>query len=165
MPPCAGTEVHQPVGAAHDRLVVLDDNHRVAAVPQAFQGGNETVVVAGVQADRRLVQDVARAYQPGTETARQADPLQLAAAERLGGAVEREVAQPDLVQELQPGNDFTGERIGDWAAVGGEFQRAEEHLGRGDVLRSRFVDRAARDPHRAGLRPQARPAAVGAGDT
>ena len=63
VPPRAGAEIDEPIGAAHDRLVVLDDEHRVAAVSQAFQGLDQPFVVAGMQADRRLVEHVAHAHQ------------------------------------------------------------------------------------------------------
>ncbi len=59
----AGTHVDQPIGAAHDRLVVLDDQHAVAAALQLPQGVDQPLVVARVQADRRLVEHVAHADQ------------------------------------------------------------------------------------------------------
>ena len=36
--PRAGAEVHHVVGGADDALLVLDDDHRVAAVAQAEEG-------------------------------------------------------------------------------------------------------------------------------
>ncbi len=57
----AGAEVHHVVGAANGFLVVLDDQHGVAHVAQFFQRGNQSIVVARVQADGRLVQHVEHA--------------------------------------------------------------------------------------------------------
>ena len=50
-------------------------------------------VVALVQADRRLVEHVHDAGQPGADLAREPDALRLAARERVGRAVERQVVE------------------------------------------------------------------------
>ena len=69
---------------AHDRFVVLDDEHRVAVLLQVAQRVDQPLVVARMQADRRFVENVAGADQPGADAGRQANALQLAAAERVG---------------------------------------------------------------------------------
>ena len=109
----ARAEVDQPVGRAHRVLVVLDDDHRVAHVAEPLEGGDQAVVVARMQADRGLVEDVEHADQPGPDLAGQADPLGLAAGERRCRAVERQVVQPDVGQELEPGPDLLEELLGD----------------------------------------------------
>ena len=91
--PGPGPEIDEPVGRAHRVLVVLDDDHGVAQVAQPLQGGDQAVVVARVQADRRLVEDVEHADQPAADLAGQADALGLAAGERRRRAVERQVVQ------------------------------------------------------------------------
>ena len=55
-----------------------------------------------VQADRRLVQDVADADQAAADLRRQADALRFAAGQRAGLAVQRQVAQPDVEHESEP---------------------------------------------------------------
>ena len=55
-----GPELHHVVGGADRLEVVLDDEHRVAAVAQPKQQLEQPVHVARVQADRRLVEDVER---------------------------------------------------------------------------------------------------------
>jgi hypothetical protein len=102
----AGTEVDEVVGAAHRLLVVLDDDHRVAEVAQALQRGDELCVVALVQADRRLVEDVEHPHQRRANLRRQADPLRLPARERCRGPVHRQVADADVLQELQALGDL-----------------------------------------------------------
>jgi hypothetical protein len=57
----AGAHVDQVVGRAHHLLVVLDHEHRVAEVAQPFERGDQLPVVALVEADRRLVEDVEHA--------------------------------------------------------------------------------------------------------
>jgi hypothetical protein len=52
----AGTEVDDEIGAPDRRLVVLDDQHRVAEVAQLLEGVEQHGVVARVKADGRLVE-------------------------------------------------------------------------------------------------------------
>ena len=73
--------------------------HGVAEVAQAEQRRDQPRVVALVQADARLVEDVEHAHQPGADLRRQADALRLAAGERRGRAVEGEVVEADVEQE------------------------------------------------------------------
>ena len=87
---------------------------------QIAQGADQPLVVARVQADRRLVEDVADARQPAADAGGQADALQFAARERVAGPVEREVIEADLVQKAEAGGDFAEDRAGD---LGVEEQR------------------------------------------
>ena len=66
----------------------------------------QPVVVARVQADRRLVEDVEHADQAAADLAGQADALRLAAGERRRRAVERQVFEADVDQEAEPAADF-----------------------------------------------------------
>ncbi len=56
-----GTQVDHPVGAANGVFVVLDHDQRIALGTQPVQCAEECGVVARVQADGRLVEDVAHA--------------------------------------------------------------------------------------------------------
>ena len=76
----AGADVDDVVGRAHGLLVVLDDEHGVAEVAQAQQRVDEAPVVALVQADAGLVEDVEHADQRRADLRGQADALRLAAA-------------------------------------------------------------------------------------
>jgi hypothetical protein len=67
---------------------VLDDDERVAHVPQPDQGLDEAVVVALMQSDGGLVQDVQDAYEAGADLGGQADALGLAAGEGARRAVQ-----------------------------------------------------------------------------
>ena len=75
-----GPDVDDPVGRPDRLLVVLDDEHRVAQVAQARERRDELGVVALVEADRRLVEDVQDAHQRRADLGRQPDALRLAAA-------------------------------------------------------------------------------------
>ena len=74
-----GAEVDHVVGRPHRVFVVLDDDHGVALIARAAQRFQQPVVVARVQADRRLVEDVEHADQAGADLRGQPDALALAA--------------------------------------------------------------------------------------
>ena len=65
-----------------DLLVVLDDDHRIAEVAQPRVSLDESGVVARVQADGRLVEDVEHPDEAAADLAREADALSLAARQR-----------------------------------------------------------------------------------
>jgi hypothetical protein len=52
------TEVHHVVGRADRLLVVLDHDHRVAQIAQLLERGQQPAVVALMQADRGLIEDI-----------------------------------------------------------------------------------------------------------
>ena len=81
-----------------------------------LQGVQQAAVVAGVQADGRLVEHVEHAAQPAAHLGRQADPLHLAAGERGGGPGQRQIFQPHVDQELQPVADLAAHFAGDLSA-------------------------------------------------
>ena len=104
-PPCtpgARAQVNDVIRPPHRRLVMLDHEHRVAARLELFQRRQQLLVVARVQADGRLVQDVEHAAQVRAQLRRQPDALRLAAGQRRHAPPKLQVAQADLAQELQP---------------------------------------------------------------
>ena len=100
-------------GAAHHLLVVLDDEHRVADVAQPLERVDQPRVVALVEADRRLVEDVEDADELRADLRREPQPLRLAARERRRCAVEREVADSDVVEEGEPLADLLHDPVAD----------------------------------------------------
>ena len=105
-PASARSEVDNPVGATDGVFVVLDDHHRVAAVTEVLKRVQQLVVVAMVQTDRWLVEDVEDASQAGAKLGRESQPLGLAAGEAVGGPIDREIRQADIAQESQASSDL-----------------------------------------------------------
>ena len=99
----ARADVDDPVGGGDGVLVVLDDDEGVAEVAQPGERLDQPVVVALVQADARLVEDVEDADEPGADLGREPDALRLAAGQGAGRAVEAEVVEPDVEQEARAG--------------------------------------------------------------
>ncbi len=120
-------------------------------------------VVALVQADRGLIEDVHHPGQARADLARQANALRLAAGERAGAAIEPQIVQAHVDQEAQPLTDLAHDACGDLGAPALELQA-------GEVV-ARLSDRQARDrgqvaavdQHRARGLVQSRTAAVDAG--
>ena len=150
----AGADVDDPVGVTDGVLVVLDHDQGVAEVLEADQGLDQPLVVALVEADRRLVEDVEDADQAGADLGRQPDPLGLTAAEGARGPVEGEVVEADVEQEVEPLQDLLEHPLADLALAGGELDGAEvvgalvdrEGADLGDVLAAAVLV-AERDRH------------------
>src|SRR5664279_2236638 len=53
----AGAEVDEPVGVRHDRLVMLDDDDRLAGADEPVEQAEQPLYVGEVEAGRRLVED------------------------------------------------------------------------------------------------------------
>ena len=118
----AGAEVEDIVGVADGVFVVLDDEDGVAEVAQVFEGGDEALVVALMQADGRLIEDVEHAAQARADLRGEADALAFAAGERGGVAVEREIAEADGVEEFEAFDDLAAEAVGDEGFARGEVE-------------------------------------------
>ena len=96
-----GPDVDDPVGGPDRLLVVLDDEDRVAQVAQPRQRRDELRVVALVEPDRRLVEDVQHAHQRRPDLGREPDPLRLAARQRDARPIEGQVVEPDVDEEAR----------------------------------------------------------------
>ena len=84
---CAGAHIDDEIGFADGIFVVFNHNYAVAQIAQAFEGGEQAVVVALVQADGGFVQNVHHAGQAAADLAGEADalasPPERVSAERL----------------------------------------------------------------------------------
>ena len=98
----AGTKVHDIVGRANGFFVVLHHHHRVAEIAQSAQRRQQLPVVALVQADRGLVQDVQHTGEVRANLRRETNALPLPTRQGSRRTRERQVADADVVQEAQP---------------------------------------------------------------
>src|SRR6266852_3352518 len=81
----AGAEVDHEIGAANGVFIVLDNEHGVAEIAKLLEGAEQASVVAGVQADGRLVENVQDAAEARADLRGEADAMGFAAGERGGG--------------------------------------------------------------------------------
>src|SRR5262245_10011663 len=66
-----------------------------------------------MQTDRRLVEDVQDAGEPAAELRGEANALRFAAAQRIGGAIETEVAETYALQEAESQAELLERRLRD----------------------------------------------------
>src|SRR5271166_2406188 len=85
----AGAEVDDPVGVRHDRLVVLDDDDRLAGVDEPVDQAEQLLDVGEVKAAGGLVEDVDAALLG--HAGGQLEPLPLAAGQRSERLAEPQV--------------------------------------------------------------------------
>ncbi len=157
----ARAEIDDVIGSPHRFLVMLDDDERIPFFAQRAQGFEEANVVARMQADGRLVEDVKHAAQIGAELRREPDALRFAAAQSLGGTPEREITEPDVFHEAQPLLDLRDEIGRDHLVRSAEAQFADERERFAGGTRGEFVDRFALQPHVTRDRIEARAVAIG----
>src|SRR5690606_34582970 len=81
----------------------------VAQIPQMLQCLDQTLVVALVQPDGRFIQYVHDASEPRPDLAGQAYALGFSPGNGIGAAIEREVIETNIIQELQSRFDFTND--------------------------------------------------------
>ena len=120
-----GAHVDDPVGGLDDVEVVLDDEERAAAVDELAEGGEELGDIVEVEAGGGFVEDVEGAAAGfrcglvgggtavgdrtgGGEMRRELDALGFAAGERGGGLAEADVAEADLVEDVELVGDLWG---------------------------------------------------------
>ena len=75
----ARPQIDHMVGLANRIFVVLHHDHRVAEIAQVRERIEQALVVALMQADRWLIENVHDADQPGADLAREPDALGFAA--------------------------------------------------------------------------------------
>ena len=156
-------EVEDPVRGPDRLLVVFDHDDGVAEVADAGERRQQALVVALVQADGRLVQDVEDALHAAADLAGQPDAMGLSARERGGGPIQGQVADTHGVEEAQARQDLRQQALRHRLLARLERQRGEGpdrfRHGQADELR----DGAVAQTDGQALRTQAGSLAVGAG--
>ncbi len=159
MDPGARPHVDDPVGGADRLFVVLDDDDRVAEVAQPLQGREQPAVVALVQPDRRLVEDIEHPGQPRADLRGEPNALALAARQRARGPRQGQVFEPDILQKAEALVDLLQDTLGDLALARRQLRvdPGEPGAGLGDRQRGDLADVLAGDldRQRLGLEPVA----------
>ena len=145
------SDVDHEIRRADRLLVVLDHDERVAEVAQAEQCVDQTLVVALVQPDRWLVEDVQHAHQLRADLRREPDALRLAAAQRVGGAVDGQVVEADVDHELQALSDLLQNLPRDELLAFSQVETVEERDRRADRQLGNVRDVSAGHRHGQGL--------------
>jgi hypothetical protein len=96
----ARPHVHHLIGGADRVLIVLDHDHRIAQIAQPQQAGQQSGIVALMQANRRLIQHIHHPHQPRADLRGQPDALRFAAGQRIGAALQTQIIQPTLTRKF-----------------------------------------------------------------
>src|ERR1700730_18329203 len=107
-----------------------------------------------VQANGRFVEHVKNAAQLGSDLRGEADALAFSARERGSRAAERQVAQSDVVQELQAFGDFVHDATGNGQFPARQFDLARGIEGAGNRKTREIGDRHAVHFHSQAFRTQ-----------
>src|SRR3989344_4278707 len=91
-----------------------------------FQRHYELAVVALMETDSGFVEHIERTYQAAAKLRSEADPLRLAAGERVGFAVEGEVFDPNVEHKLQATRDFLDDDMRNFLLFFAKFQALEK---------------------------------------
>ena len=108
-----GTEVANRVAVLDHFAVVLDHDHRVAKIAQAVKRLEQPRVVTRVQSDRRLVKHIKHATKTATKLTGQSDSLGFSVGKRSRGSVDRDVLEPNIVEEIDAADDLANQFAGD----------------------------------------------------
>ena len=150
------------VSGANRVFVVLHHNHGITEIAQMDKRTQQALVIALVQADRRLIEHVHNANQARTNLARQTDTLGFTARKCLCRAGKCQVIQADVNEEFQAIANLFKNFFRNLRSLTCEFEIVEEfhrmtdaHVG--DSRQRRILDiNVARFP------TQTRPFAAGA---
>ena len=91
-----------------------------------LQRGDKALVIALVQLDGGLVEDVEHAHEARSYLGRQTDALRFPARERRRGALEREVVEPHVHEEAQASLDLLDDGRGDGGVLPGKREPLEK---------------------------------------
>ena len=154
--PGSRPDVDHPICRTNRLLIVLDDDERVPYIAQREQGSDQLVIVALMQPDRRLVEDVEHAHQLAADLGREPDALRLAAGQRRRAPVDGDVVEPDVVEETETLLDLLDHLACDGLLALAELQRVEAPQRRTDAVLAELGDVHPVDGHREVFRFEAR---------
>ena len=158
---CAGADVDDLIGRDHRAFVVFNDDDGIAKVAQSLERGDQSLVVALVQADRWLIKDVKHADEARTDLRGEPNALRLPARERGSRAVHRQIANADIHEEVQALFDLFQDQLCHLTLSVAQLDLADP-LERGGCGKVRVLMQAQPvDPNRTTLGSKARAVAIG----
>ncbi|MNS47500.1 hypothetical protein D3C72_800340 [compost metagenome] len=118
-------DIHNVIGQTNRVFVVFDHDHSVANITQVLERAEQAVVITLVQTNGRFVKDVQNTDETGADLAGQTNTLCFATGQRVGTAVQRQVVETDVDEELQTLANLLEDLVGDFAATASHLQLAE----------------------------------------
>src|SRR6185437_10734509 len=102
----ARAEVDYVIGAANRLLVMFNNQDGISQIAQSFQSGKQTIVIARMQADGRLVEHVEHAPETRPDLRGQPNALRLSSRKGCRRTRERQVSQPYVQQKIDALRNF-----------------------------------------------------------
>ncbi len=121
----AGAQVDDLIRASHQLVIVFHHEQRVSLFAQRMERLDQSIIVARVQTDAWLVEHVEHTGQVRAELRGEPDALRLAARQCFGRSVERQIAEADMIEELQAFFDLRHDVLHDQFAARIEVQIAQ----------------------------------------
>ena len=84
-------EIDQVIALAHRVFIVLDHDDGIPDIAKVLKRADQAIVIARMEANRWLVQNVKNSNQSGTDLTGQANPLGLATRQSRRGAIEHQI--------------------------------------------------------------------------
>ena len=112
--------VDDMVSGENGVLIMLHNDHGVSKITQAFQCFQQAIIVALMQANARLIQNIEHAGQAGANLAGEADALAFTAGQRARSAAERQVFEADIIEEVEPVIDLFQDTPGNFILLLGQ---------------------------------------------
>ncbi len=119
-------DIHDPITGANGVLVVLDDEHGVAQVAQPVQRVNQSMIIALVQTDRRLVQHIQRAHEPRANLAGQTNALGLTTGQSASRTREGQIVETDIEQKPKACVHLFGDALGNHLLALAQFKACQK---------------------------------------
>ncbi len=96
------TEIEDVIRAFNHFPVMFYNDDRISEITQLLERFNQTCVVALMQSDRRFVKNVEHTDELRPDLRGETNALGLAAGERAGCTIERQIIQPDIRKKTKP---------------------------------------------------------------
>src|SRR5918994_3389917 len=103
-------EVDDMVRSLDGVLVMLHDDDRIPQIPEPAKRCQQALVVALMQPDARLIEDVEDAYETRADLSSEADALGLSAGQRCSGSPQSEVVETNVAQKSKSVDNFLENR-------------------------------------------------------
>ena len=120
------THVDDAVGLQHDLRIMFDHQQRIAGIAQPLHDGDDTLHVARMQADRRLIQHEQGIHQRGAQRRGEIDALDFTARERARLPVQGQIGQPHVRQKTGAAAQFIEQQVRGLVQRRRQFQAPKE---------------------------------------
>ena len=122
----ARPHVNNVLGFPDGVFVVFDHHQGVAVTLEAGERLEQNTIVAWMQANRGLIQNIANALKVGAQLGGQSNALRLATRERGCGAVQAQIVETDFPHEIEPALYFLKNVACDFRVAAAQYEAGKK---------------------------------------